>query len=116
MHWRSLISGLLILVLMPAWSLAASCDFYCDTTAPANADAVARAAHHPRSTTATQNHHHESGMENVAAGAQATRPATNDEPSFSGHSCCEVLGANWSTSCVAPQPNARQEGGRAPKC
>jgi len=63
MHWRSLISSLLILVLMPAWSLAASCDFYCDTAAPFNAGAVARSAHHPA--TATQSHHHESGMENV---------------------------------------------------
>src|SRR5215467_13321765 len=107
MHWRSLISGLLILVLMPAWSLAASCDFYCDTAAPINAGAVARAAHRPRSGTATQNHHHESGMKNATAGAQAARVATNDQQSFSGHRCCEVLGANWSTSCVTPQGNVR---------
>ena len=108
MHWRSLISGLLILVLMPAWSLAASCDFYCRaTTAPTNSSVLAHAPHIARP--AIQHHHHPDGMVNAAAQDQVAQAASNGHQLFGSRTCCRGTGTRLSMSCVTPQQSVLQE-------
>lgn len=117
MPWRSLISGLLILVLLPAWSLAAGCDFYCRAIAaaerPANSSSHAHARH--RAEAALQHHHHEYGLMKVTAEAEGERVATNDHRHFGSRTCCKGTGASLSTSCVTPQRSGFEERKLAPK-
>ena len=104
MHQRALLSVLLILVLMPAGSLSASCDCYCLTLAPAAQINAQSLEHDARRTgIAAQHHHHASG--NVAADAQAVQA----EQRLSSHSCCKDARASISTSYVTPTESGVQE-------
>lgn len=117
MYWRSLISGLLILVLMPAWSLAAGCGFSCRAIAgadrPANSSSPAHARHGAEA--ALQHHHHEYGVMNVAAEPHAARVTTSDHQHFASRACCRGTGASFFTSCVTPQGSGFEERRLAPK-
>lgn len=117
MHWRSLISGLLILVLMPAWSLAAGCDFYCRAIAaadrPAKSSSPAHALHGGEA--ALQHHHHEYGMMDVAAEPHAVGVTASDHQHFASRTCCKGTGASFSTSCMTHQRSGFEERRLAPK-
>jgi hypothetical protein len=110
--WRSLISGLLILVLMPAWSLP-GCDFYCPA-ADTSTNPSPLAPHAAQPT--IQHHHQASGMVNGAAETQARQVAAHHQQRLHSRTCCNARGASSSTSCVAPPESALQEYRFAPKC
>jgi hypothetical protein len=113
MRWRSLISVPLILVLLPAWSFVAGCDFYCRA-----ADTSTNpAAHTPHAAHPTiQHHHHAFGMVNVAAEAQGQWVATHHQQGLHDKTCCKSKGPSSSMSCAAPPESALQEYRFAPKC
>jgi hypothetical protein len=109
-HWRTLISAVLILVLLPISSVAAVCDMNCRTNGmPSMAmHSMSRHAGH-RTSPATQHHHQ------LASDSNPNAIAAVSYQVLASHACCNGLLRTLTSPCSRSQNNTLQEQIVAPK-
>lgn len=106
MHWRTLISAVLILLLLPLSSLAAVCDVNCRTRGMPNMPMGSAALHTSNASGSATQHHHET---KPASDPDVISIAAVSHQVSSSHACCTGLLPTLTSPCVKSQNSALQE-------
>ena len=117
MHWRTFISALLVLALLPISPFAAICDLNCRTVAMGkmtmNSPGLRHAVHD--ASPQPSQHHHASGQTKQPAPDAGFASATNHGRVSDNHRCCYDSQTRVSSSCAPARLNNLQEKTAGPK-
>jgi hypothetical protein len=106
-HWRTLITAVLILVLLPISSIAAVCEVNCRTNGMSKMAMSSVPPHtsHNAGLPAAQHHH------GIAPNSEpnVVAPAALPHQLLAGHACCNALLPTLTSPCVKSQNNTLQE-------
>ena len=103
-HWRNLISAVLILVLLPISSIAAVCNITCRTNGMPN---MAMTSLPPQAGQGLPAHHHHEITPNSDSNVVAI--ASLSHQLLASHACCNGLLPTLASPCVKSQDNTLQE-------
>jgi hypothetical protein len=112
-HWRTLISAVLILVLLPISSLAAVCDVNCRTNGMRSMAMNLRSPHTGQNARPVVQHHHEITPDsdpNVVSIAAVSHQV------LASHACCNGLERTQISPCVRSENNTLQEQTLVSRC
>jgi hypothetical protein len=105
-HWRTLISAVLILLLLPLSSLAAVCGVNCRTRGMPDMPMDSAALHTNNASGSATQHHHET---KPASDPDVMSIAAVSHQVSSCHACCTGLLPTLTSPCVRSQNSALQE-------